>query len=147
MALFTTYSDENKVTDQALVKRYMTEGTVRMRSGVEVTDWKITRYCSKRYRYVGMTEAAARSCAADKIQMYTRQQLIFASYSPVTGDYTYGATATCQADVAPTHDDGMMWHCDISVNETDVTYYKGTNPPATDAEKEALFGISCDYDE
>lgn len=112
--MFDTFSDTNKVTSSGLVVRYAvkTNGSYK----------ECTRTATKRYSYVGMTEAAAKACAAAKIAQYTRRFARIASAT--TCDYV----TECKTDISLTHGEGCLWSVELSVNETDVKPSTASDP-------------------
>ena len=86
MGLLSSYGNFNKVTNTALQVKYAVEpdsydytGWVED-EGAETSTlikysrpfFRIHRYATKSYSYVGMDDATALSCQSDKIAMYTR---------------------------------------------------------------------------
>ena len=81
MALLTDYSADNMITERGLAIRY---GAQRVKINKEIENpgggtatesvwmWKISRYATKTYSFVGMTYDAAVACADDKEKQYRR---------------------------------------------------------------------------
>ena len=152
MGLLSSYSDYNKVTSTALKVQYAVEPDRYEYTGWvedperDVSSWvtydrpyyRVTRYATKSYSYVGMDEATAISCQNAKVSQYTR------SFSRVTQvevpepdlpDHTQTVLSTettreCRSDIAAQHVDGHMWNVVINVNENDekFSYYVPLNP-------------------
>lgn len=145
MALLTTWGNWNKVVQTALAVRYtVTQDSVRVSEWVKAdpdnpestlqlyktydkTYYRCRRRATKRYSYVGMTEAAAQACASAKAAQYTRDCSVVSitesedvdlmgNHPTVIGTKT---SKTCTSDVAAEHDEGGMWHVAISVSEDD----------------------------
>lgn len=141
MAL-TTYGTANKVTDRALQIQYTVEGSTIKVGLEERVHWEVHRLCTKTYRYVGMTYAAAKTCRDAMIEKYTRTQRVWTRQS--ASEYEHADVTNCQADIACVHDEGGMWHVEIQVSENDVEHVAGTKPSSL----ASLFTwITCDYDE
>ena len=152
MGLLTSYSDYNKVTETALKVQYAVEPDRYEYTGWvedperDVSSWvtydrpyyRVTRYATKSYSYVGMDEATAISCQNAKVSQYTR------SFSRGTQvevpdldlpDHTRTVLSTettreCRSDIAAQHVDGHMWNVVINVNENDekFSYTLPANP-------------------
>lgn len=112
--MFDTHSDTNKVTRNGLLVRY---------SVVPNGSYKeCTRTATMSYSYVGMTEAAAKACADEKIAKYTRR---FARIASAT---TCDFVTECKTDISLTHGEGCLWNVELSVNETDVKPSTASDP-------------------
>jgi hypothetical protein len=123
MALLQSYSAANMLVDTGLAVRYYQSMVKTARANatadnsitayldgkMQLVDWRVTRRATKSYKFVGMTEAAAKACADIKKRQYTR----------VT--YTDGTPAVeCVADIDVVRtDESDSWEVDINVNETD----------------------------
>lgn len=143
MALLNSYSDRNRVVSEGLSIRYAQRiETVSTARGTAVY-YEASRYATKRYAYVGMTEEAAAACAAAKRSKYTR--VCYKTYRIGDGIYTPGVVE-CSAEVSLRNDDGS-WSVEISVSETDIRL---TASQLTTADALAtLFALenARDYDE
>lgn len=145
MGLLTTWGDSNRVVQTALAVRYTVtqdsvtvsewvkanpddpESTLQLFKTYDKPFYRCRRRATKRYSYVGMTEAAAEACAAAKVAQYTRDCSVvsieeseeadqYGNFPTVIGTKT---TKTCTSDVAAEHDGGCMWHVTVSVSEDD----------------------------
>ena len=145
MGLFTTYNDENKVTHSGLAIRYSIEPEYKSvtLSGETYTTkyYRVSRYATKRYSYVGMDYTTARQCAEAKANQYYRNYSIIGMNE---FDMQSETVKQCQADISYSHEAGKMWRCDIAVNEVD--YKAAMERPASAA---ALFTAenNRNYDE
>jgi len=156
MGLLTTYNDTNKVTDSALRVQYAVEsdkcayrgwidapmpdgGTVQVWVDGEKWFYRVHRYATKSYSYVGMDEATAKACQNAKIAQYTRafSRVVEGDAPPdpeVSPDpsttLTLGYTYECRSDIVAQHVDGHMWEVVINVNEDDekFSYELPSNP-------------------
>lgn len=131
MALIEEYGSSNRVIDQGKVVTYSkvkTYNRYSYLSGVnEITtighEYEYTRFCTKSYRYVGMTKAAAEECAEDMVALYTRTTKTSEWIASGTGAGSFAdSTAGSQimAKVAVIHNAGRMYSVRVDVNETDV---------------------------
>ena len=147
MALFETWSDANKQTDTALSSLYTCDRDAFVPNGGSGTYWwKITRRRTKSYRYVGMTEAAAKACAAAKMQQYCRR---FVSWLWAHGTWTVLSdidNTYCEqvAEITAEHTEGKMWSVSINVDEICIAYYHYGSADAID-NWQALDHIITDY--
>ena len=145
MGLKTTWGDANKVVQTALAVRYtVTQDSVKVSEWVKANPddaestlqlyktydkpfYRCRRRATKRYSYVGMTEAAAEACAAAKVAQYTRDCFVISitesedtdlmgNNPTVIGTKT---TKTCTSDISAERDEGGMWHVTVSVSEDD----------------------------
>ena len=151
MALLTSYSGENCVVHSGKVVTYAKSkiygAWVYVNGNITTTHtsaWEYTRYCAKSYSYVGMTEAAAMTCASEMVEFYTRDVKVseWAGDSDEFSDASGGTIV--MADIVPRRTSGDMWQVDINVRETDSrTRISGVASPST------LFATenSRDYDE
>ena len=138
MALLTSYSSANMVVYEHLAVRYAQrrkEMTRKITAGLTVIEadgtmatyvnngskqvklWVISRTATKDYAFIGMTEAAAKTCAADKVRKYTRS-----SYAADPDSYSgYIAAVECTANIVVCRhdDDSDAWQVRIQVNEHD----------------------------
>lgn len=127
MGLITTYDDSNKVTDRGLAIRYSSE--IVQETG-RPTYYKLTRYCTKSYAYVGMDYQTAKDCASAKRAQYTRDYARLSSGISLSGESqlpTVTYIKECPVDIAPERNYGSMWSVVIQVNETDIKFAE-TNP-------------------
>ena len=80
------------------------------------------RYASKRYRYVGMTEAAKNACVSAMNALYTRTA--WTNFWQSNG--TWSTATECgripMANVTPVSNDDGSWDVEIDVIEDDVRY-------------------------
>ena len=135
MALFDTWSDANKQTDSALSSTYTCERDAYVPGRWGGTYWwKITRRRTKSYRYVGMTEAAAKACVQAKLQQYCRS---FVSWLWANGTWTVLNNIDdryCDqvAEVSAEHTEGKMWSVKIDVDEICIAYYHYGSADAID---------------
>ena len=133
MALRTSYGDRNLVIDEGLCVRYSTatiSGSWTYVGGVSiVTVYEMQechRYATKRFRYVGMTYAAALKCRNDMIDKFTRD--IYRSV------WSNGAWARAHngklltADVHMTPAGADAYDVEVSVNEDDSRLYRVQEP-------------------
>lgn len=143
MGLKTSYSDDVKQTQNALMKQYTYEASCFVYAGVLYTIYHVMRHCTKQYSYVGLTEGAAKTCASDKVTKYTRSyvgwKVVIENATANIKQYNYTRLA---ARVQAVHDQGDMWHTDIQVDETEDVW-TFTLP----ANLSSLFDETRDYDE
>ena len=143
MGLLSSYNDYNKVTHSALKVQYAVvpdtyefvgwygeEGKVSSWVTFNRPFYRVTRYATKSYSYVGMDEATALCCQNAKVSQYTRpysrvtqverkrHQWSSEMETVLSTDYTY----ECRSDIAAQHTDGCMWQVDINVNEEDEKF-------------------------
>ena len=136
MGLLTTYDNSiNKETSQALMITYTVTQSTEY-AGY----WIVTRMATKYYRYIGMTYAAAKFCAEEKVKQYTRDyarvisQPDTGSGKPDTGSGqnipTVVYTKECKSSIAAQKTSGNMWETVIQVNEYDEKFSSTlvTNP-------------------
>lgn len=133
-----------RVVDRAKSVRYTVDGSTLKVGAEELVHWEVRRTCTKDYRYIGLTEAAAKACAAAKVEKYTRTSYVWARKTD-TGYESAGVQA-CQADIAAVHDEGDAWHVDVQVSEEDTVHVTGQKPAAL-ADLFAWIERACDYDE
>lgn len=72
MSLSTTWGAHNRIVDEEISTTYDRERFVKTVAGVTCVFFKYTRVRTKRYRYLGMTEEAAISCANAMNKLYNR---------------------------------------------------------------------------
>lgn len=128
MSLRTSHSDANLVIDEALAVTYsntIIHGSWGWSNGLNVTGTfytmrEIHRYARKTFRYVGMTFNAAKACAREMRELFTRD--IRASYWN-NGSWNIDTAGTIlMADVACVHVAADGWDVHVNVNEDDVRY-------------------------
>lgn len=80
------------------------------------------RYARKRYRYVGMTDAAKDACIQAMNALYTRKT--WTNYWQSNGTWSYDQECgdVPLASVTPVANDDGSWDVEIDVNEDDVRY-------------------------
>lgn len=108
MGLFTTHSSTNKVR-QSLPMTVVTRSLVFVGRRVDDTSDKAI-YLKKtttteRFSYVGMTEAAASTCAAAMVAAYTN-----------------ATTGEVEADIEAVHVGGLMWQVNVEARVTTKTF-------------------------
>lgn len=143
MSLLNSHSNStNKVTHTALDVRYEAgDFTWGALPGGLTSPREVHRYATKSYSYVGMTLAAAKTCAAAKRNKYTRTRKY---WTFETDHFVYHAATRCQADISVVHDDGDCYHVDINVNEDDMVCLIGSLP----SDLKTLFNLDdVHYDE
>lgn len=136
MSLFTSHGEANRVVDTALKVVYTSAwvsgnwGWVSANaSGFYAHMWEHHRYATKRYRYIGMTEQAARACQAAMIKLYTRE----IRFSEWLGSSMGGGWATVTgghqllADIEMSRNDDGSWDVYVSVAEDDVRMSIGSS--------------------
>jgi len=111
--MLSTLTDYNKVTQQLLMVNYTCVPDV-----VNDTNcFRITRYASKQYSYIGLDIASAEQGAQDKVKQYTR---FIRRYDIQNGQVVWSpAGMLSQAQIQATRDDGGLYTVDIQVNEVD----------------------------
>lgn len=144
MSLINGYSDDNKQTQTGLQKQYNYEAKFFVVKDTLCSVYRVTRHATKQYSYVGMTESAARNCAAAKTAQYTKTHKGWKlTYSDQGGLNVAAENYTaCGAQAQAVHDQGGMWHTQINVNEQDEVWT--TTLPA---QLSSLFDETGDYDE
>ena len=87
------------------------------------------------FQYVGMTEAAAETCAEAMRTKFTRSKTVW-QYGVQTvqgvttlGWYSTSTGTVLDSEVAVVHDSGAMYHVEVHANVTDETYT--TSPTGT----------------
>lgn len=127
MALLTTATADNRAIDTALSKTYarrVVYGTwTKVELNVTTTytkAWEYSRVATKSYRYVGLTEAAAKQIAADYADYYTRATKV-SEWDSEDGEFKHvDGGSVPMATVVPQHEDGGMWSVVIFVDEQDT---------------------------
>lgn len=141
-ALITQYSSANRDVESALNVIYYKRlaqgtwvGTSPVASSASVTYSYMHEYhrvARKQYKYVGMTEAAAKSCADAMKSLYTRtvKYQKWNSTAGTMGDWeSVAQTGTeMSAEIVARHVAGDMWETTISVNEDSVFFSKTDTP-------------------
>ncbi|MFA5433408.1 MAG: hypothetical protein WC319_11155 [Candidatus Paceibacterota bacterium] len=123
MALLSTYGNENKevyelpVTVSILTRVSIMSISAHTGIFTYYHEEQITR---EAYAYVGMTAAAAATCAADMVALYTKNVGI-PNVDRVTGAVTYAQVAMCVASVRAVHVGGRMYNVEIDRNEISYT--------------------------
>lgn len=114
------WSDENKVTTQALQVRYTTKYTGKV-NGVRLDSmaYEYHKIATKSYKYVGMDERTAIACAREKLNKYTKERF-FWYYEG--GQLKFYRKKEQVATVTPVYVDGCTWQVEIQVNEDQVYY-------------------------
>ena len=154
MALFTGISAANRVVEQGDTYEYdiepaVTDTTVAVDQGQgaakvydkdTVVQWHgVLRY-SKRYKYVGLTAAAAQTAAANIRAAYSVDVAkwavgIFVSTSGGTSTSRYkylntGSVPMTCATVTPTKGDGPVWEVAVDVDATFEIYTDDYDEPS-----------------
>lgn len=78
--------------------------------------WFVETITTESFSYVGMTEAAATSCAAAMVTAYT-ENVVTATVDQSTGTISTTTKSICTADIRAIHDLGLMWHVDVDINK------------------------------
>lgn len=108
MGLLETHSSTNKVRHQ-LPATTVTRALVFVGVPVgETTDHAIyveRSVTHERFSYVGMTEAAASTCAAAMVSAYTNE-----------------TTDEVEADIEAVHVGGLMWQVNVEARQTTKTF-------------------------
>ena len=131
MALKTSYSDKNIIVEEPLKVTYSTQiisgswgWTSANVSGSYTRMRENHRYATKRFRYVGMTHAAALTCRGELIEKFTRNF----NMSIWNGDVTDGewvsmnGGAMVMADGSPEENEEGSYDVIVNVNEDDTKY-------------------------
>ena len=137
MALKTSYSDENIIVEEPLKVTYSTQiisgswgWTSANMSGSYTRMRENHRYATKRFRYVGMTHAAALTCRDELIEKFTRNF----NMSIWNGDVTDGewvsmnGGAMVMADGSPEENEDGSYDVIVNVNEDDTKYSRVETP-------------------
>ena len=128
MALLSTISEANRVVSQGstwtvdsqIVFVYSVKSTT---NNVTTTTthrvWNSKVHLAKRYAYVGMTEAAARTCAADICNAYvltqTKYALVYNKSSKSWSVISASNVEVLQASVTPMRVEGNVWQVEVNV--------------------------------
>lgn len=138
MGLFQTLSAANMATQTGLTVRYnINRRTATYMSGdteTEYTYYEYVRTAAKRYKYVGLTKAAALNGAQTKMGKYTRSYsvAVVPAHNATATDVFGAAVTKCTVGIQPVHESGNMWSLEISVDEQDVkTSLSGDLAPGT----------------
>lgn len=114
MALINQISNACKVTHVALNKRYSIN---------DMSDdgkWEVHRYTTKRFSFVGLSESAAMSGAAQVITGLTRFFYLWKTND--MGEREKVKALLMPDEVAAIHDGGTMWRVDVNVSEDDTLF-------------------------
>jgi len=105
--MLTTLTDYNKVTQQLLMINYTC-----VPDNVNGTPcFRITRYATKQYSYIGLDMESAQNGAQEKVKQYTRFTRV---YDIQNGQVTWRSAGLIpQAAVQGTRDDGGLYSVDI----------------------------------
>ena len=128
MSLLTSHSSANRVVDSALVVTYSVSrvsGYWEQQSSMGITVashdhmWEYHRRARKSYRYVGMTEAAAKTCKDAMTSLYTRSTSTM-EWDSFDGIWTTTSGSSIpMADVAMSHNDDGSYDVVVNVYEDD----------------------------
>lgn len=138
MGLLTTYGGGNRVEEQSLFVRYSKtlisgnwEWSSYATSGNFIYMWECHRYATKRFKYVGMTKAAANSCADALKTALTRSiRVSIWDGSVAEGQWTRESGGTvCMSEISVNHVAGNMYEVEVNVNEDDVMIAKVADNP------------------
>lgn len=139
--LFTTYGSDNLQIIQGKTKRVTVTQTgdpivtITVPDGgtspsVSVDTWyqQIANFTCI-YQYVGMTKAAAETCAEAMRTKFTRSKTVwqYGYQSTQGGGYSLGWYSTStgtvlDSEIAVIHDVGSMYHVEVHADVTDETY-------------------------
>ena len=140
MGYLTTWGNANKQTSERLAIRYTCEP---LSLSDDSSYYKVTRYATKNYSFVGMNYATASKCAAAKVAQYTRGHTHVASKFVSDGTtYTTYTSYDCHCSIAAAHGSGGMWNVTLSVAETDEALTESLPDDFA-----SCFSISQNYDE
>lgn len=139
MSLFTTHSEANRVVDTGLLVTYSKSRisgswTYGDYFGAASTTYnemmEYHRRATKSYRYIAMTEEAAKICVKEMVELYTRSIKI-SGWNTNTGTWSeHGGGNILMADIARQRNDDGSWDVLINVNEDDVRHEMiGRLPP------------------
>ena len=107
MGLLTTHSSTNKVRHQlpvtTVTRTLVFVGVPEGETSDKAIYLKKTT-TTERYSYVGMTEAAASTCAAAMVAAYTN-----------------ATTGEVEADIEAVHVGGLMWQVNVEARQTTKT--------------------------
>ena len=126
MGLLTTCTDTNRVIHNGKTVTYSRRkiyGTWLYASGLTIVSkteaWEYHRYCSLSYSYVGLTKAAAISCAATLVTTYTRS-CSYSKWDATNATFSVAdAGSQLMAEITPRQTQGDMWQIDVNVREDD----------------------------
>ena len=150
MGYLTTWGNANKQTSEGLAIRYTCEPlelTSSPDGSSTQSTYKVTRYATKNYSFVGMDRATAMQCAEAKVAQYTRGHTKVTSMT-ISGDGTSTVVFVtytvyeCLCSVAAAHGNGGLWNVALSVNETDEALTESLPDDFA-----SCFSISQNYDE
>lgn len=150
MALIQSYSAANRQVDEDLAVTYTKTrvyGSWSYASGTSIVTvysvWSYTRTATKSYRYVGMTKAAANSCAEAIRQIYQRNTTV-SEWGDTDEFKDVDGGSIPMADVGVRHVDGDMWEVSVNVHESDSRMRR---VPVASAESLFTDEDQRDYDE
>ena len=124
MALFSGYSDANKQRLELPVKTETLRTRITVYTLIDentmgyVPYWAVESFTREAFVYVGMTAAAAATCAAAMVAAYTKNVSV-----PVLladGSVTYETKYMVVADIRAVYVGGKMYQVEVNVN--DPTY-------------------------
>lgn len=138
MALLETYGEVNRVVETGLSVTYSKTRTFGYWSHVMLNvdesyteAWTYRRRATKSYRYTGMTLDAAKACAADMRDYYTRAQKV--SVWDLNDDREFAepavANSLCMADIAVVPVSASMYEVRVQVNEDDERMRRASLAP------------------
>lgn len=114
MSLATSYVNGRKYTSRKLQVRYR----VKQVSAQGKTLYEIHRFASKTYAYLGLTEAAAKSCQEAKIAQYMRQTRQF-DFDGSDLHEREGLKLMAHIEAVS---EALAWSVTIEVDEDDVVF-------------------------
>jgi len=141
--MFVYWSKENKVTTEALSVKNVVSFLGYRRATLNPF-YRCVRIVTKSYKYIGMTEAAAKACAAAKQAQYTRR--IFHRFTSDGVEFNKW-DMICAADVKMSHDESGLCSVSINVNEEQEQYVEAQNNGYYDPYAHGVFDLTFDYDE
>ena len=155
MALKTSYSDANIIVEEPLKVTYSTQvisgswgWTSANVSGSYNRMRENHRYATKRFRYVGMTHAAALVCRDELIEKFTRDfKMSYWNGDAFGGEWLSMTGGTMvMADVSPEENEDGSYDVLVNVNEDDTKYTKVEVPfyPAISFATERLRAYGSD---
>lgn len=126
MGLLNSATSVNRVVDAALhvtyARRVVYGSWVYVALNMTTTyyrAWEYSRVATKTYRYVGLTETAAKSVAEELTELFTRSTKV-SEWNGTSGEFdVVPAGVVPMADVVCQHDEGDAWSVVVNVNEQD----------------------------
>lgn len=124
MALLGTWGANNLIIDQGKSQhctQTLQKGDIDG-DGSQDYYWEFHRYCTLRFRYVGMDYSTAMACADAVIERYSRKYMVSepsSSAQAVAGFEDVYAGSKLMADVAVQYNGGCSYSVVVSVNEDD----------------------------